>query len=166
MKFMSPCKIAPRWMSQDTYDDESILVEVMAWRRKVASHCLSQCWPRFMPWYNVTRPQWANSLCSMSPFVVVFLHPLQWRHNGRDSVSNHQPHDSFLNRLFRHRSKKTSKLRTTGLCAAISPAAGEFPAQMASNAVNVSIWWRHHDPCILLLFSVAWRKSLTVRNLC
>ena len=34
--------------------------------------------------------------------------PLVWRHNGRDSVSNHQPHDCFLNRLFRHRSKKAS----------------------------------------------------------
>ena len=22
---------------------------------------------------------------------------------------------------------------------------GEFPAQMASNAENVSIWWRHHE---------------------
>ena len=69
---------------------------------------------------------------------------LQWRHNGCDSVSNHQPHDCFLNRLFRHRSKKTSKLRVTGLCAGNSPEAGEFPAQMASNAENVSIWWRHH----------------------
>ena len=39
---------------------------------------------------------------------------LQWRHNGRDSVSNHQPHDCLLNRLFRCRSKKTSKLRVTG----------------------------------------------------
>ena len=26
-----------------------------------------------------------------------------------------------------------------------SPVTGEFPAQMASNAENVSIWWRHHD---------------------
>ena len=69
---------------------------------------------------------------------------LQWRHNGSDSVSNHQPHDCFLNRLFRHRSKKTSKLRVTGLCAGKSPEAGEFPSQMASNAENVSIWWRHH----------------------
>ena len=41
---------------------------------------------------------------------------LQWRHNGRDSVSNHQPHYCLLNRLFRSRSKKTSKLRVTGLC--------------------------------------------------
>ena len=33
---------------------------------------------------------------------------LEWRHNGRDSVSNHQPHVCILNRLFRRRSKKTS----------------------------------------------------------
>ena len=25
-----------------------------------------------------------------------------------------------------------------------SPGTGEFPAQMASNAENISIWWRHH----------------------
>ena len=40
--------------------------------------------------------------------------------------------------------KKTSKLRVTGLCAGNSPGTGEFSAQMASNAENVSIWWRHH----------------------
>ena len=40
-------------------------------------------------------------------------HPLRWRH----SVSNHQPHNCLLNRLFGCRSKKTSKLRVTGLCA-------------------------------------------------
>ena len=75
-----------------------------------------------------------------------YLHPtsLRWRHNGRDSVSNHQPHDCLLNRLFRRRSEKTSKLCVTGLCAGNSPGTGEFPAQMASYAENVSIWWRHH----------------------
>ena len=41
---------------------------------------------------------------------------LQWSHNGCDSVSNHQHHDCWLNRLFRRKSKKTSKLRVTGLC--------------------------------------------------
>ena len=46
--------------------------------------------------------------------------------------------------LFRHRWKKTSKLRVTGLCEGNSPVTGEFPAQMASNAENASIWWRHH----------------------
>ena len=71
-------------------------------------------------------------------------HSLQWRHNGHDSVSNHQPHDCLLNRLFRRRSKKASKLRVTGLCVGNSPGTGKFPAQMASNAENISIWWRHH----------------------
>ena len=42
---------------------------------------------------------------------------LQWRHNERNGVSNHQPHDCLPNGLFRRRSRKTSKLRVTGLCA-------------------------------------------------
>ena len=50
----------------------------------------------------------------------------------------------LLNRLFGCRSKQKSKLRVTGLCAGNSPGTGEFPAQMASNAENVSIWWCHH----------------------
>ena len=69
---------------------------------------------------------------------------LQWRHNGRGSVSNHQPHDCLLNRLFRRSSRKTSIICVTGLCARNSPGTDEFPAQMASNAENVPIWWRHH----------------------
>ena len=39
----------------------------------------------------------------------------------------------LLNRLFRPRSKKTPKLRVTGLCVGNSPVTGEFPAQRASN---------------------------------
>ena len=70
---------------------------------------------------------------------------LRWRHNDRAGVSNHQPHGCLLNRLFRRKSKKTSKLRVTGLCVGNSPGTGEFPAQMASYAENVSIWWRHHE---------------------
>ena len=69
--------------------------------------------------------------------------PLQWRHNEHDGISNHQPYDCLLNRLFRRRSKKTLKLRVTSPCAGNSPVTGEFPAQRASNAENVSIWWRH-----------------------
>ena len=42
------------------------------------------------------------------------------------------------------RSKKTSKLRVTGL-AGNSPVTSELPAQRASNAENVSLRWRHHD---------------------
>ena len=69
---------------------------------------------------------------------------LQWRRNERDGLSNHQPHDCLLNRLFRRRSKKTTKLRVTGLCEGNSPVTGEFSSQRASNVENISILWRHH----------------------
>ena len=41
---------------------------------------------------------------------------LQWRHDECDVVSNYLCLDCALNRLFRCISKKTSKLRVTGLC--------------------------------------------------
>ena len=69
---------------------------------------------------------------------------LQWHHNGRGDISNHKPHDCLLNCSFRPKSKKTSKLHVTSLCVGNSPVTGEFPAQRASNAENVSTWWRHH----------------------
>ena len=78
---------------------------------------------------------------------------LQWRHNEHDGVSNHQPPDCLLNHLFRCRSKKTSTLRVTGLCAENSPVTSEFPAQRTSNAENVSIlmtssWWELVVNCV------------------
>ena len=69
---------------------------------------------------------------------------LQWRHYEPDGVSNHRRLGCLLNRLFRRRSKKTSKFSVTGLCEGNSPVTGEFPTRRASNAENVSIWWRHH----------------------
>ena len=72
-------------------------------------------------------------------------YPLQWRHNEQGGVSNHHHHDCLLNRLFMRRSKKTPKLRVTGICEGNSPVTGKFPAQRASNAENISIWWRQHD---------------------
>ena len=35
-----------------------------------------------------------------------------------------------------------------------SPETGEFPAQMASNAENVSIWWRHYVRAIYLEYDM------------
>ena len=70
---------------------------------------------------------------------------LLWRHNGRYGGSNHQPQYCLLNRSFRHRSKKTSKLRVTGFVRGMHRWPVNSPAQMASNAENVSFWWRHHD---------------------
>ena len=59
--------------------------------------------------------------CRRMSRVLSVYDTLRWRHNDHDSVSNHQPHGCLLNRLFRRRSKKTSKLRVTGLCVGNSP---------------------------------------------
>ena len=71
--------------------------------------------------------------------------PLQWRHNERDGVSNHQLTDCLLNRLFRRRSKKTSKLRVTGLCA------GKFIGE------------RHNEPVTRKMFSLWWEYLRSIR---
>ena len=68
---------------------------------------------------------------------------LRWRHNGRDGVSNHPPHDCLLNRFIQTQiNENITAPRHWPLCGEFT---GEFPAQMASNAENVSISWRHHE---------------------
>ena len=60
----------------------------------------------------------SNATQGPLPFHMVSggtVFALQWRHNERDGVSNHQPHDCLFNRLFRRRSKKTSKLCVRGI---------------------------------------------------
>ena len=111
-----------------------------------------------LPWRNCVRKRdpmkigytaWRPLLGLLSWYPIVLVKSLQiislrWRHNGRHGVSNRLPHDCLPNRLFMRRSKKTSKFRVTGLYAGNSPVTGQFFAQMASNAENASIWWRHH----------------------
>ena len=113
--------------------------------------------------------------CYFTFNVRYCMHTLQWRHNEHDCVSNHQPQDCLLRRWFRRRSKKTSKLRVTGLCEDNSPVTGEFPAQRASNAEDVSIWWRHHDLKVAksqeirwIAFQIQMLQSLihTINHLC
>ena len=90
-----------------------------------------------------------HSLCYLARVWPVdthqLPHTLQWCHNESDSISNHQCLDCLLNLLFRRRSKKTSKLRITGLCEGNSPVTSEFPTQRTSNVENASISWCHND---------------------
>ena len=60
-------------------------------------------------------------------FLCVFTKPLGRRHDEHEGASNHRCLDCFLDRLFRRRSKKTSKLRVTGLCEGNPPLTGGFP---------------------------------------
>ena len=64
--------------------------------------------------------------------------------------------------------KKTWKLRVTGLGVGNSPGTGEFPSQMASNAENVSIWWRHHEAKNLLqhmLDTTFWTRNTSFEDI-
>ena len=116
--------------------------------KQSTSHCHKQhtsegiiiyCWHRWNI-FIVNEPNPGNNF-----FYAAHEYTLRWRHNDHAGVSNHQPPGCLLNRLFRRKSKKRSKLRVTGLCAGNSPGTGEFSAQMASYAENVSISWRHHE---------------------
>ena len=99
--------------------------------------------------------------------INISYRPLLWRHNGCDGVSNHQPRDCLLNHSFMCRSTIKQKLRVTGLCAGDSPVTGEFPAQMASNAENAPIWWRHlgNANSITTLFTDIYALLYTHENL-
>ena len=72
---------------------------------------------------------------------------LQWRHNGGEGASNHQPHHCFLNHLFRRRWKKTSKLCVIGLC---HPRHSVESPSMVDPQWNMWYWgskWNLHTVC-------------------
>ena len=74
------CGLALRWMPLELTDDKSTLVQVMAWCRQATSHYLSQCWPRSLSPYGVTRPQWVKQYLTailskmMFSFAKILLH--------------------------------------------------------------------------------------------
>ena len=80
-----------------------------------------KCCNIFRKLQHLTETSWFSHSLSLYWPIVEGMKTLQWRHNDHDDVSNHQTHGCLLNRLFWRRSKKTSKLRVTGLCAGKSP---------------------------------------------
>ena len=75
------CKITLMWLSQDLTDDRSTLVQVMVWCHQATSHYLRPCWFRSVSPYDVTRPQWVNSLtpgrCGSNFGSVISEHTVQ-----------------------------------------------------------------------------------------
>ena len=105
-------------IKEDTWRNCSIFSSVLPQYKSFSFGKLQgNCWP----WETFTHID--TALCCLT-------FTLRWRHNGPDGVSNHLPHHCLLNRLSGRRTKKTSKLYVTGLCAGNSPGTGdsEFPA--------------------------------------
>ena len=88
-------QLSLQFVPQGPIDNNPPLVQIMAWRQTDDK--------------PLSEPM-------MAQISDAYMQPLLWRHNGWDGVSNHQPHDCLLNRLFRHRSKKTSAPPHWPLC--------------------------------------------------
>ena len=90
---------ALRWMSLDYTDNKSILVQVMALWHQATSHYLSQCRPRSMLPYGVTRPQWVEYrvhnitavICNVSHDLPPTVHPPLLVTAGVGWIPEHPP---------------------------------------------------------------------------
>ena len=111
----------------------------------VALPCHSRAWLRLLRGLS----DWSESSPGRNRTDPGYHQPETIQHYGDVMMSAMASQITSLTIVYstfysRRRSKKTSKLRVTGLCEGNSPVTGEFPAQRASNAENVSVWWRHH----------------------
>ena len=135
--------------------------------RYAPSYCARDGWVRqdSLPYPSQMEIKWfsCHSLYSVSSYQgLLSTHSgshhrfiLQWRHNEHDGISNDQPHECLLNRLFRRRSKKTPKLRVTGFVRGIhrrlvnSPHKGPVKRKIFHLMTSswVDDWWPvHHKP--------------------
>ena len=83
------CKIALIWMSLDLTDDQSTLVQDMAWCLQVTSHYLSQCWPRSVSPYGITWPQWVKLLILMKQLWYICTETFWVHSRPRLSVTSY-----------------------------------------------------------------------------
>ena len=104
----------------------------------------------------LSRGRWVN---------IATCDPLQWCHNECNGISNHQRPYYLLNHLFRHSSKKTSKLRVTGHSERNPLVTGGFSSQKASYVKNVSIWPYHHARTLLFIIITLYLSQYFIINI-
>ena len=91
-----------------TYMEISVYVLFYPWWNRKGDPIRLSLW-YFLEWSGLgVDSTWEPALKLTITRHALTARALQWRHNGRDGFSNHQPHHSLFNRLFRRRSKKTS----------------------------------------------------------
>ena len=86
--------------------------------------------------------KWRDAILFLLYFTTTSL---QWRHNGRNGVLNHQPHGFYSTVYSGADQRKHQSSVSPAFVWGIRRSPVNSPQKMASNAVNVSIWWRHHD---------------------
>ena len=123
IKHYKPCKIFHEWKRYQPYHHwwHRRLLQWQPRINRTEGQSILSIWKLRFP--NMSPIMW-RPLCCKS---MKCRYALQWRHDDRSGVSNHRRLDCLHNGLFRCRSKKTSKLRVTGICEGNSPVTGEFP---------------------------------------
>ena len=99
---MAKCKLS------EVKHNQSSQRECMTWTNQFFIRSLKGCITR----YPFRSPSSINRMCrdvTCTWSAIQCICSLQWHHNGRDGVSNHQPQDCLFNHLFRRRSKKYIK---------------------------------------------------------
>ena len=77
--------------------------------------------------------------------ITYRIYPFNTYVQFNGGVSNREPYDCLLNRLFSRRSKTASKLRVTGRRRGIHRWPVNSPHEWPVTRKKVSIWWRHHE---------------------
>ena len=91
--------------------------------------------------YGVTRPEWVEHARLPSSFHILHYNDVLMNSMGSQITSLTIVYSAVYSGADQRKHQSSASL---AFCAGNSPGTGEFPAQMASNAENVSIWWRHH----------------------
>ena len=139
----------PRWLPSKMSHADNVAkceLHVIRWNMHMVLLCLFWCSHIVNSWVHAIyipisfrisweASEWYDYPCSSEGIPLGY---------GQNHLSNHRVVDGLVNRLFRRRSKKTSKLRVTGLCERKFPVTREFFLPTASNAENVYICLRHH----------------------
>ena len=117
-------------------------------------------WSSFWQLWQIAKSRETPSSVWTSACTVITKsgsQTLHWRHNGRNGVPNHRRVDCLLNRMFRHRSKKTSKLCVTGLCEGNDRWPVKYPTQWANIMEN-------DDVIMIYIYGIGgtWRVNQTV----
>ena len=109
-----------------------------------------------MKWYwklDVWQHNFVHGMLTLTT-VKTPIRSLQWHHNERNDVSNHRRLDCLLSRSGTDQRKHLSSASL-----AFVRGIHWWPVEeRASNAENISIWWRHHVVSSSFMISVHPRK--------
>ena len=108
---------------------------------------ISFCWYSYLEIYH-------SLLFGVGSLVLGQWYALQWRHDKCDRVSNRRRLHCLLNCWSGADQRKHRSSASLAFVREIHRLQVGSPHKKASNAENISIWWRHHD----FPFSMNWHR--------